>query len=414
MYTRQKPSNTESQKSRKNNNNNIPSFSSTLLDEIYRSIDEKPEDYGEKTSKRNGEIARACLVEKWMEKEAISRRKMLQMQDFENDFMFFSSTSSSNSDSSGALSDTEFFGSSTTTKPKSSSCFSARLKPVKTGGGARNHHTEKDYFLSDDYGKNKVVDDVMKSKFRALKIYANLKKVKQPISPGGKLTNFINSLFSSNAANGKKSKVQDVKARKGPSTCSSASSFSRSCLSKYSPDSREKMRNGDQRTVRFHPVSVIVDEDARPCGQKCTYDQDSDPQLSKTETKQSKMQGNRKVDHVQEGGLKGYNGKRADNFSVFRKIYDRENEDKDEDDIQGGGLKGYNGKRVDKFSVFRKIHNRENEDEDDEDRMSDASSDLFELDHLSLFGDKRFCEELPVYETTHFDTNRAIASGLIR
>lgn len=44
--------------------------------------------------------------------------------------------------------------------------------------------------------------------------------------------------------------------------------------------------------------------------------------------------------------------------------------------------------------------------DDDEDTCSESSSDLFELDHLSLFGIKdRFSEELPVYETTYFDRN---------
>lgn len=363
MYTREKPCREEFHKSRKNHN--IPSFSSTLLDEIYRSIDGSVsksesdfETYREKKpSKRHGEIAsfrRACLVEKWIEKEAIATRKPTLLQDFENDLMFFSSTSSS-SDSSGALSssDTEFFGSSSssaTTKPKAS-CFSARLKPVRTGAEKNDE-------------KNKMEDDMMKSKSRALKIYANLKKVKQPISPGGRLTSFINSLFSN--ANGKKTKNQDLKP---PSSCSSASSFSRSCLSKNPPNSR----NGDQRTVRFHPVSVIVDEDSRPCGQKCTYDE----KLPLRPPTEIKKQSSGKVVEV---------------------------------------LKGYNGKRADEFSAFRKIHGRgdEEEEEEDEDCMSDSSSDLFELDHLSLFGDNRFCQELPVYETTHFDTNRAIANGLIR
>lgn len=47
-----------------------------------------------------------------------------------------------------------------------------------------------------------------------------------------------------------------------------------------------------------------------------------------------------------------------------------------------------------------------NIEDDDEDACSESSSDLFELDHLSLFGIKdRFSEELPVYETTYFDRN---------
>lgn len=411
MYSRQKlyRDETYNNKSRKSEKN-MPSFSSTLLDEIYRSTDgggaEKTEDLKVRRqgglrawAAKNGnskkgledkeeiESFRACLVEKWMEKEA-NEKKAVSKADkslHDSDLLFFSSTSSSNSDSSGALSssDTEFFGgaSTTTTTPKKpnssnkvSSCFSTRPKPVKTGGAS---------MLFDDFPQRKKVeedhDDLMiKSKSRALKIYANLKKVKQPISPGGRLTSFINSLF--NNANGNNNNNNNNKSRNHKAssssttttttTCSSASSFSRSCLSKYSPKSREKMRSTSttQRTVRFHPVSVIVDEDSRPCGQKSIYDDDDSygrlpplPSNPMAELKLSKMEKN----------------KRGDDISVFRKI---EDEDEDEDD----------------------------------DAMSDSSSDLFELDHLALFGNNRFCEELPVYETTHLDTNRAIASGLIR
>ncbi|KAL0394210.1 UNVERIFIED_CONTAM: protein BIG GRAIN 1-like B [Sesamum latifolium] len=407
----------------------MPSFSSTLLDEIYRSIDGNAEDfkaYKEKPVKRQGGLRaknttttaasiedgevtsfrRACLVEKWMEKEAHekvvakTRPPLLPELDnkslHDNDLLFFSSTSSS-SDSSGALSssDTEFFG-STRNKPKVS-CFSSRPKPVRTGVSAResNPREECGDSLFDDYEnrqRNKAEDELIKSKSRALKIYANLKKVRQPISPGGRLTSFINSLFSN--ANAKKSKnldtnkgfqVQDLKSPKATSstTCSSASSFSRSCLSKYSPKSREKMRNGVQRSVRFHPVSVIVDEDSRPCGHKCIYGEDSDrharssslPPNALEELKLSIREKNRKVEEAAQNALKGYLNKRGDDFSMFRKI-----------------------------------HN----DEDDDDGMSDSSSDLFELDHLALFGNNRYCEELPVYETTHLDKNLAIASRLIR
>ncbi|KAL3844275.1 hypothetical protein ACJIZ3_001678 [Penstemon smallii] len=376
----------------------MPSFSSTLLDEIYRSIDgnvEKAEDFKshkEKPVKKQGGFrsiedekisifTRDCLVEKWMKNEVaekvVSKRKpSLSSQELENkslqdnDFLFFSSTSSS-SDSSGQLSssDTEFFGS--TTKPKAS-CFITRPKPIRT-----SVHQRENCSSFDDYqNRNKVGDDLIKSKSRALKIYANLKKVKQPISPGGRLTSFINSLFSN--ANGKKSKnvetskgFQDLKSPKlSSTTCSSASSYSRSCLSKYSPNSREKMRNGIQRTVRFNPVSVIVDEDLKPCGHKSTYDEEEIDRYKRPPlppTSLSLRERDSKVEVAAQNVLKGYYRQRKDDFS----------------------------------------------DDEDDDAMSDSSSDLFELDHLTFFGSSRYHEELPVYETTHFNTNRAIASGLI-
>ena len=51
----------------------------------------------------------------------------------------------------------------------------------------------------------------------------------------------------------------------------------------------------------------------------------------------------------------------------------------------------------------------EDDEEDDDDGGSCASSDLFELDHLSVIGIDSYREELPVYETTRFNTNRIIS-----
>lgn len=264
-----------------------PSFSSTLLDSIYRSIDDgKAEDWMisrakiSKASDISEDFRRARLVDKWIRKETDVRRPPAP----ENDMLFFSSTSTS-SDSSGSLS-----------------------------------------------SSSKEDEIMMKSKSRALKIYARLKKMKQPISPGGRLTSFINSLFS---LNGKK---QQAKFAEDPKTLNVGSSFSRSCLSK---NSRRDGGGGVRRTVRFHPVSLILDEDSRPCGHKSIY------------------------------------------------VRNEKNMNNGDDSINA--LRSY-------YKAF---------EEDDEDDDSDSSSDLFELDHLTLFGDTRFCQELPVYETTHFNNNRS-------
>ncbi|XP_047973591.1 protein BIG GRAIN 1-like B [Salvia hispanica] len=325
MYSREKLCRNQTQKSRKNDKN-PPSFSSTLLDEIYRSIDANAD---------NREAARTSLVEKWMEKEraAAAMRRKNQEHVHENDVVFFSSTSSS-SDSSGALSssDTEFFASATRSKAKLS-CFTTRPKPVRTGPAE---------------------DDLIKSKSRALKIYANLKKVKQPISPGGRLTTFINSLFSN--ASGKKIESRDDKSLSSSTACSSASSYSRSCLSKYSP--REKTRDGERRRVRFEPVNEEVVDRHKNLGSGDSG-RFGRPPLPPIELKV---------------------GKKAEFIA-----------------------KRQNTKRVDVLCT-----------DDEEDCLSDSSSDLFELDHLAFFGSNRYSEELPVYETTHFDTNCAIASRLSR
>ena len=49
------------------------------------------------------------------------------------------------------------------------------------------------------------------------------------------------------------------------------------------------------------------------------------------------------------------------------------------------------------------------DEDDDDDGASCASSDLFELDHLSVIGIGSYREELPVYETTRFNTNRIVS-----
>ncbi|XP_009793960.1 protein BIG GRAIN 1-like A [Nicotiana sylvestris] len=82
---------------------------------------------------------------------------------------------------------------------------------------------------------------IMRTKLRALKIYAELKKVKQPISPGKKIANFLNSIF--NSRNMKKNH-QDLTMSRS------------SCLNKP-PSSRGNKSN---RCVSFCPVSVIINE----------------------------------------------------------------------------------------------------------------------------------------------------------
>ncbi|CAI9771507.1 unnamed protein product [Fraxinus pennsylvanica] len=390
-----------------------PSFSSTLLDEIINSIDgtdKKSEVHKEKPIKKHGG-GRAKTGSKkdeemgilWKEKEIIARRRaeLEKLWIQENDLMFFSSNSSS-SDSSGALSssDSEFFGGSYSTKSRTS-CFSApKLKPVRTSGGVENHsfHNQNEEFLHQKKRENKVDDNLIKSKSRAMKIYANLNKVKQPISPGVRLTNFINSLF----ANSKKTKKsnpdggfedskmeRESKSQQGASTCSSASSFPRSCLINNSSKPVEKMGVGNRRTVRFHPVNVIVDEDSHSHshGHKSVKKHDVSDKFGRPPLPPdfgfSPGEKNRRIQDSTRDYSKVYPNQRKDDFSMLRNIRCKIEDDE--------------------------------EDYDEEDAASDSSSELFELDHLALFGNmKKFSEELPVYENTHFVTNHAIASGLIR
>uniref|UniRef100_A0A803KR41 Uncharacterized protein n=1 Tax=Chenopodium quinoa TaxID=63459 RepID=A0A803KR41_CHEQI len=76
-------------------------------------------------------------------------------------------------------------------------------------------------------------------------------------------------------------------------------------------------------------------------------------------------------------------------------------------------LKNYHHGRIYQNDESNKCKNRRFEDEDEDD-ASCCSSDLFELEHLLEVGSdhhRRYREELPVYETTHVHTNRAIANG---
>ncbi|XP_042484586.1 protein BIG GRAIN 1-like A [Macadamia integrifolia] len=408
-----------------------PSFSSTLLDAIYRSIDEG-EDAGEEklvlyretmrkkqsSSVRGSsvlpqeEIAnlrRSGLIEQWMEKkvsEKVVVRRKSSAADFDfkppklstdrNSVLFNSTSSSSDTSSGGGFSSSEaesVYGAKSST---------LGLKPVRTVvpvPSEKPPRYEQQQRKSNDFGtryqesnnsvsqqKTKHEGGFNKTKSRALKIYGDLKKAKQPISPGGRLASFLNSLFT--AGYPKKAKISsssvgDERESKSAqaSTCSSASSFSRSCLSK-TPSSRGKLSNGTKRSVRFYPVSVIFDEDCRPCGHKSLYE--DEPTLMavtavKEELKFHLMEKNRRVEEAARDLLKGYQNKRS--FDMRDLQVEEEEDDDDEDE--------------------------------DDDAASYSSSDLFELDNLAAIGIGRYSEELPVYETTHLDTNRAIASGLI-
>ncbi|KAL5579531.1 hypothetical protein UlMin_011973 [Ulmus minor] len=389
-----------------------PSFSSTLLDAIYRSIDDGEEEgevifYRETMRKKQSgsggclkeeedgmvNFRRACLLEKWVEKKVsekvvVRRSSPVDFVDRKSrqHLLNSSSTSSTESSSGGGFSSSE--SDSLPGSKSSFSCYSIQKpKPIRTSVSnqqpsekPQHHH----HYNSVPKQKSKHENSFVKTKSKALKIYGDLKKVKQPISPGGRLASFLNSIFT--AGNTKKAKIEELGSQRkskstNGSTCSSASSFSRSCLSN-TPSSRGKMSNssaGTKRSVRFCPVSVIVDEDCRPCGQKNLIE-DHKPQALMAENYYYAM------DVLKNYQMKKNNHKETKNDVVeefdMRDIVQNDNEESEIDD-------------------------------DDDDAASYSSSDLFELDNLSVIGIERYSEELPVYETTHFDTNRAIANGLI-
>ncbi|KAL7150838.1 hypothetical protein ABFS83_05G140600 [Erythranthe nasuta] len=337
MYCRAKPSREENQKPKKCHRN-TPSFSSTLLDEIYRSIDG-----GGNAEKAGAQINPGSHREKpatRLRSNNGSRRSSTGNHHEQTAARFSRGCLARNNDKDLS------FGS--TAKSEVSNC------PYSTNPNCKPNPQ----FMEED-GHH-----LTKSKSRALKVYTKLKKMKQPISPGKRLTNFINSLFTNLNSNNKKTKKQDPNQQlsskvTSSSTPSSSTTSPSSRLSKHTSSSI--MRNNEiginQPTVRFHPVGRPVSEDQdSPCRPKSTvYDND-------------------------------------------RKLYGRP-------PLPPNALarnRNINQRRSD-FSMFEEI----DDDDEDEDGVSDSSSDLFELDHLVLFGNTNiFCQELPVYETTYFDNNR--------
>ncbi|XP_023761934.1 protein BIG GRAIN 1-like B [Lactuca sativa] len=406
---------------------NHPSFSSSLLDEIYRSIDERDDRelmvYRESKREKhssfsikdcfhdNGEVQQQSRIQKWMDKEVhetiVVRRRSgadynRNSQQTERDSRYFnSSSSSSDSSCAGGFSSSEaesVYGVSS--RPKPIRITTNRNDEYSTREKQRNTYGQK-YQLEDYQSKPKHEGKFVRTKSRAMKIYGDLKKAKQPISPGGRLATFLNSLFttgnakntklSSSSAGGYDDAIDHIDRKSksaNASTCSSASSFSRSCLSK-TPSSRGKLSNNKMRSVRFYPVSVIVDEDCQPCGHKSLYGEESNlPTINFVKnpiTEEFKLHSTEKTRRIEEAArelLRNYQKKVECEFDLIK-----------------SNVKGNND------------INMNYDDDEDDDAASHTSSDLFELENLSAIGMEKYRDELPVYETTHLDTNIAIGKG---
>ncbi|KAL4589271.1 hypothetical protein LXL04_002177 [Taraxacum kok-saghyz] len=402
-----------------------PSFSSSLLDEIYRSMDERDGRelmvYREATREKQSSfsingyfqndrearqqiagLGRACLVEKWIDKEVcekvvVRRKSGVDFRRNERDSLYFNSSSSSSDSSCG--------GGFSSSEADSVYGVSSRPKPIRTSTNRHDEYSTREkqrntygqkYQIEDYQSKPKHEGKFVRTKSRAMKIYGDLKKVKQPISPGGRLATFLNSLFTT--SNGKNTKLSsssvgdqiDRESKSGnASTCSSASSFSRSCLSK-TPSSRGKLSNNKKRSVRF---SMIVDEDCQPCGHKSLYGDESNlPTIKFVKnpiTEEFKLHSNEKNRHIEEAArdlLRNYQKKVECEF-----------------DLINGNVKGNSDINM----------NYDDDEDDDDDAASNTSSDLFELENFSAIGMEKYRDELPVYETTHLDTNLAIGNGFL-
>ncbi|KAI4324802.1 hypothetical protein MLD38_030256 [Melastoma candidum] len=382
-----------------------PSFSSSLLDAIYRSIDQTDHDppppslHRPKDSltlydqvfpkdvvdiKGVGSSRRSCAVEKGSATGMTSERYLVVRRESSAGRSYVPGNSSgSSSDSSGFLSsESEFAGSKS-----SSSCYSTkRPKPIRTSISVEGAPTtEFRSFLQARSGEESRASvkvpqregsNVSKGR-STVKSYGDSKKViRQPISPGGKLASFLNSIFNTKKA---RIAVQTIPEPSDNSTCSSASSFSRSCLSVKTPSSTasssSRRKSAEKRSVRFCPVSVILDEDCHPCGHKSLVEAAGSRTDLARRTTAAAASAVREFDVVMEE-----NRRVAEAAREMLRNYQKRKESYDNGD----------------------------EDEDDDDAASCTSSDLFELDNLD-----RYREELPVYGTTSVGANLAIANGLM-
>ncbi|CAI9765955.1 unnamed protein product [Fraxinus pennsylvanica] len=303
-----------------------PSFSSSLLDAIYHSIDESKgvkeqevEDLN--IRKRNNAVQveeeieslrRAIRIEKWMENySSKSTRRPLP-----------SNSCSSTESSIFLCSETDSSASKSTPK-------SLVFHMQKRRKQAQTPAAEK---------PEKILE------FKTMP-----KKVKEPLSPGGKIANFLNSIFSPRKLK-KNQGLEDWSAIRKSRSMKETTTLplaSRSCLNKSTPSSKV---NKSKRAVRFCPVTVVLDED-----------------YSRT--------------------------RKMPNSSIIKKNIN--------------SFLNYKGRT----SINQEI-GEVYETDYDLDNRSCTSSDLFELDNINRVGVEDY-EELPVYGTTNLQMNQAIARGLV-
>ncbi|KAM7254534.1 hypothetical protein ACFE04_003914 [Oxalis oulophora] len=407
------------------NHNQNPSFSSTLLDSIYRSIDEPN---GNINNLKEAEAEEEELIF-YKETSMMMMKKKKQQQQQQQQVSSCNTTSTHEARwTTEHVQDWRVPISTELQNPKM-----MNIKPIKTKINniiplssssssssqekvANNKPKSSTTSSSTSINNININGSFVKTRSKAMKLYSDLKKVKQPISPGGKLATFLNSIFST-AGNAKKPKISTSLSSSSNSnssssysnsnfssskfdqqtpSCSSTSSFSRSCLSKTPSSSRANVK----RSVRFYPVSVIVDEDSKPCGHKNLHETNSSSTSTKLVSELIEvrvMEENRRVVEAAKELLKNYHKKKEEYEHV----------------INNGGGGGGGDMEID-------LHlDLEDDDDDDDDLASCASSDLFELDNLSVVGvdninhQIRYREELPVYETTYVRANRAIANAFI-
>lgn len=194
------------------------SFSSTLVDSIYRPID-KASNLEKKSRNLNSSIGSSCYGLSYRPKEPIRTSISTNQEKFH-----------------------------------------------------KHQHPKDLNFYDSSLAKEKpkhVEDGLKKTKSRALKIYSELKKVKQPISPGGRLSSFLNSLFT----NGKKTKIssnahEERKLKSAiASTCLSKNIISSPCghknldMDQQNVEAIKRINRNYIHELKFHKNIELFEED---------------------------------------------------------------------------------------------------------------------------------------------------------
>ncbi|KAJ0755812.1 putative protein BIG GRAIN 1 [Helianthus annuus] len=333
--------------------NNL-TFSSTLLNDIYRSIDEQSTVCTQTSRKKHTKsVGNRCFQhdDDDHEHRASLFQKLKQNKARETPVIVRSSSSTTDPVKTSMKCKRDSF------------CFNSNPRNINASKPESKHKHKHDEFIKrekqrnvyghDDLrgtGRDKRESSFVNTKSKVLKMYSDLKKMKQPISPGGRLTTFLNSLFVT--GNSKRCDTSVVTTTGGMSrldrksnsvnkstTCSSISSpsRSRSCLTNTTTSFR-----GDRFGENFMNKGVKLNlSDENNC--------------------------------VSEAGK-----------SLLRKY---------------------------RKKVECEMDYVEDEDECDEGR-SDSSSDLFELDNLSPVRIQNYQEDLPLYATTNLHANRPIVNSL--
>ncbi|XP_039144612.1 protein BIG GRAIN 1 [Dioscorea cayenensis subsp. rotundata] len=231
-------------------NRDNPSFSSSLLDAIYRSIDE-PEDATSSRNHTRRAPDRLSIPTTAPSRKPVSGDRItapvtdlpLPHRTYDHRHRhrptFLSTSSSSDGSSYGGFSSSDAESAAHSVRPIRVPSRSDPPPPAQ----------------------EKKKPGSIRSRFR------DLRKSRAPASPGARLASFLNSLFTAAATHKKPKHRAPAPVPEETTPCSSASSYTRSCLSK-TPSSASRRA---PRSVRFCPVGVVVGEDCRPVGEKCIY-----------------------------------------------------------------------------------------------------------------------------------------------